>query len=130
MHGFGVNFIDTLVLKDNCFLVASGGDDQNIAVNLFEKTGPGLYKISDCTTYGHSSCIKGLLIYRKVVNNTEEIRLCSSGYDQRFKVWKLTDNREMEQLKLEKVSSQRHCLSDMNWICKAGDKAILVGQGI
>ena len=81
VHGFGVNCLDTLVLEDNQFLVASGGDDQNISVTLFQRLPNGVAKIAGCTVYAHSSCIKGLAIYRKTVNQAAEIRLCSSGYD-------------------------------------------------
>lgn len=61
VHGFGVNFIDTLVLDDKRFLVASGGDDQNISVSLFEKSDDtSITRVSHCTSYAHSSCVKGL----------------------------------------------------------------------
>lgn len=37
VHGFGVNCLDTVVVrKDNRFIVVSGGDDQAIAVTLFD----------------------------------------------------------------------------------------------
>ena len=65
----------------------------------------------------HSSCVKGIGLFSK---GTETL-VCSSGYDQRFKVWQTNG---------KPVSTQRHCLSDMNAMHVAGGKAYLVGQGI
>ena len=125
MHGFGVNCIDTLVLGEHRFLIASGGDDQNISLMLLEKKGAEVVKVLHCTNYAHSSSVKGLVLFKQVEDGRPIIKLCSSGYDQRFKCW--TATLDKESITLQKVSQRRHCLSDMNHMCKSGNKIVLVG---
>lgn len=76
--------------------------------------------------YAHSSCIKGLTakIDRK---NEDCITVHSSGYDQRLKTWKVQGISNEQELKIEKVDSERHSLSDMNWMNRSGDTLILGG---
>ena len=63
VHGFGVNCIDTVILDEHRFLIASGGDDQNISLMLMEKKGTKVGKIGHCTKYAHSSSVKGLVMF-------------------------------------------------------------------
>ena len=72
--------------------------------------------------YAHSSCIKGLTA--KI--SKDYVIINSSGYDQRLKTWRIL-GLNGEKLKIEKVGSERHSLSDMNWMNRSGNTLILAG---
>lgn len=72
-HQLGVNCLDT-VTSEAGIIVASGGDDQQIAISKFTKE--GLF-IESFKVLAHSSCIKGICAYLK----DQELWLASSGYD-------------------------------------------------
>ena len=88
--------------------------------------------------YAHSSCIKGLVASKLTAESGGDdgscVRVHSSGYDQRFKTWtvKLAYGEQGRPKlaafeKNEPQHTNRHCLSDMNGMCKAGESIYLVG---
>ena len=54
-----------------------------------ELSGSELKKISNCSTYAHSSSVKGLVMSKSDAEGKTEISMFSSGYDQRFKRWRV-----------------------------------------
>ena len=114
VHDFGVNCIASIELDDGKQILATGGDDQH--VNVMEWV-EGELRVAT-RWQAHSSCVKGVGLYDRA---DKEVLVCSSGYDQRFKVWQTNG---------KPVRTQRHCLSDMNAMHLANGKAHLVGQGI
>ena len=65
-----------------------------------------------------------------VKNSTGDIKVHSSGYDQRFKTWNLAWSDEEHGLVLSKEQFKHHGLSDMNGMCKSGRTVYLFGLGI
>jgi WD40 repeat protein len=119
-HDFGVNCVDSLSIEGG-FLVVSGGDDQHIRVAHYSNEG---ILTAFSRKHAHSSCVKGVSIYQKA----GKIFVASSGYDQRLSYWAVETSQGS--LNLRKQALVRHCLSDMNGMCKSGDHLVLAGQGL
>eukprot|EP00347_Sterkiella_histriomuscorum_P019530 403341280 len=149
VHDFGVNTLDAIYDKDsNELLIVSGGDDQQISVIKMKRQAADLEQnsqtpktnylftiASKLKQYAHSSCIKGVVITQQ---SPSEYKIVSSSYDQRYREQVLNKNEE-DLTKLSQSRVVRHCMSDMNGICKISnyqglpnspDQIVLVGQGL
>lgn len=120
VHDFGVNCLDSVTLGQSV-LIATGGDDQHLRVGLFSLQGE---PIASARVQAHSSCVKGVAVYLKAGN----LVVVSSGYDQRLKYWKVDHSGGT--LQISKDKQIRHCLADMNGLCKTGKTIVLAGQGL
>lgn len=116
-HDFGVNCLAVKVVEGRVVAV-TGGDDQHIRVGVYSAEGS---LIAFTRKFAHTSCIKGIALYKK----NGVLTVASSGYDQRLKFWEVSFDDQT--VKIQKKCQVRHCLSDMNGLCKSGSKLILVG---
>lgn len=132
VHDFGVNSLDAIKLnqKDlHCpqIVVASGGDDQQLCINLVDVSDAAIAKWQ-LKRAAHTSCVKAVVI--QAIGS--QFLVSSSSYDQRLKQWVL-DCSSGPSVSLKSIS--RHCLSDMNAVCRVSSSGcsklvLLAGQGL
>ena len=163
VHDFGVNSLDAMSFKrsvevikkptdQNQILIASGGDDQQLAVHNILLTNPKNWQMKILSKFkraAHTSCVKGILLRRLPAlpdgdRNSSSFEIQSASYDQRLKYWHICvknhyhnqknikkpppqfeKEESKNQIKLQKTS--RNCLSDINNVCKSKEKTVLVG---
>lgn len=117
-HDFGVNALACKRLSPTSLLIATGGDDQQLAFSVLDLNTSTITLTQKLSA--HSSCVKAVVLERR----GGDLIAKSSGYDQRFKTWLWAGDHA------ELLSVVRHCLSDMNGAASVGGTTVLVGQGI
>ncbi|KAI8800356.1 WD40-repeat-containing domain protein [Cladochytrium replicatum] len=129
-HHSGINSLHGVLTDNGKILIASGGDDNCVSVNVIEvqKKDCRIRELKNIATYSkaaHSSNVTGMKII-------ESNKLVSVSIDQRICLWKLSSTEERLTLNLEKTTyvNVADCV-DMS-ILRDGSKLLigLAGLGL
>ncbi|XP_035825991.1 WD repeat-containing protein 6 isoform X2 [Aplysia californica] len=122
-HQSGVNSLHSLQVSDSQFLVASGGDDNAVTVQLCQLSGVQVNLLCKVTQHrAHAAQVTGI----KFINPSLVV---SASIDQRICVWRLRCNGE-KSMHLELVQCKYSNLSDVSFmdICQfSGSVHVLCG---
>ncbi|VVC31561.1 Hypothetical protein CINCED_3A019551 [Cinara cedri] len=92
LHQSGINCCDWLELENKYYLLATGGDDQNLKLSVFQCIVNVIFKC-DVSVFVHSSQVTGVKVFNKFVVSAsvdQNIIFCSWSFDMKNKSLKLS----------------------------------------